>query len=211
MAVLGLILLAAAGVLTAAVVTSNTDSLSVDLWNISVSNVTLGVVFVAGMITTVLAVVGLGMLMAGLRRGRRLRQERRSLRRENKMLAERVDSTEALDGRTSGPDQSATDPGRRARAVVRRARPSVRRALASRWSYPIGGRRACGGGGSPVAAPRPGASGRLRHNPEQQLTERFPLGWAADLAAHPNVMGPTRHGPPARPAPEQSPFPPPPS
>lgn len=114
MAVLGLILLAAAGVLTAAVVTSNTDSLSVDLWNISVSNVTLGVVFVAGMITTVLAVVGLGMLMAGLRRGRRLRQERRSLRRENKMLAERVDSTEAeaLDGRTSGPDQSATDPGR---------------------------------------------------------------------------------------------------
>ena len=74
MAVLGLILLAAAGVLTAAVVTSNTDSLSVSLWSVDVSNVTLGVVFVAGMITTVLAVVGLGLLMGGMRRSRRLRR-----------------------------------------------------------------------------------------------------------------------------------------
>ncbi len=93
MAVLGLILLAAAGVLTAAVVTSNTDSLAVSLWGVSVSNVTLGVVFVAGMITTVLAVIGLGLLMGGMRRNRRLRKERRSLRRENEQLAQRVDST----------------------------------------------------------------------------------------------------------------------
>jgi hypothetical protein len=92
-AVLGLILLAAAGVLTAAVVTSNTDSLSISLWNVDVSNVTLGVVFVAGMITTVLAVVGLGLLMGALRRNRRLRKERRSLQRENEQLAQRVDTT----------------------------------------------------------------------------------------------------------------------
>ena len=96
-AVLGLILLAAAGVLTAAVVTSNTDSLSVDLWGASVTNVTLGVVFVAGMITTVLAVVGLGLLMGGMRRSRRLRQERRSLRRENEQLAQRVETAPAVD------------------------------------------------------------------------------------------------------------------
>ncbi len=95
-AVLGLILLAAAGVLTAAVVTSNTDSLAVDLWGASVTNVTLGVVFVAGMITTVLAVVGLGLLMGGMRRSRRLRQERRSLRRENEQLAQRVDATDPV-------------------------------------------------------------------------------------------------------------------
>jgi type II secretory pathway pseudopilin PulG len=92
-AVLGLILLAAAGVLTAAVVTSNTDSLSVSLWNVDVSNVTLGVVFVAGMITTVLAVVGLGLVMGALRRNRRLRNERRTLQRENEQLAQRMDST----------------------------------------------------------------------------------------------------------------------
>jgi type II secretory pathway pseudopilin PulG len=90
-AVLGLILLAAAGVLTAAVVTSNTESLSVSLWSVDVSNVTLGVVFVAGMITTVLAVVGLGLLMGALRRNRRLRKERRSLQRENEQLAQRMD------------------------------------------------------------------------------------------------------------------------
>jgi type II secretory pathway pseudopilin PulG len=92
-AILGLILLAAAGVLTAAVVTSNTDSLAVSLWGVSVSNVTLGVVFVAGMITTVLAVVGLGLLMGGMRRNSRLRKERRSLRRENEQLAQQVEST----------------------------------------------------------------------------------------------------------------------
>jgi type II secretory pathway pseudopilin PulG len=92
-AVLGLILLAAAGVLTAAVVTSNTDSLAVSLWGMSVNNVTLGVVFVAGMITTVLAVVGLGLLMGGMRRTRRLRKERRTLQRENEQLAQQVEST----------------------------------------------------------------------------------------------------------------------
>jgi len=101
-AVLGLILLAAAGVLTAAVVTSNTDSLSVSLWSVDVSNVTLGVVFVAGMITTVLAVVGLGLLMGGMRRNRRLRKERRSLQRENEQLAQRMDTTQ--------PSMGSTDP-----------------------------------------------------------------------------------------------------
>ena len=101
MAVLGLILLAAAGVLTAAVVTSNTDKLAVDLWNISVSNVTLGVVFVAGMITTVVAVIGLGLLMGAVRRNRRLRKERRSLRRENEQLVQRVESTPDTTGPTT--------------------------------------------------------------------------------------------------------------
>ena len=111
MAVLGLILLAAAGVLTAAVVTSNTTALSVDLWSVSVSNVTLGVVFVAGMITTVLGVVGLGLLMGGLRRARRLRAERRSLRRENQQLAQRVESTRpaaAPSGHVDAPPRGAS-------------------------------------------------------------------------------------------------------
>ena len=126
MAVLGLILLAAAGVLTAAVVTSNTDTLAVDLWGVTVSNVTLGVVFVAGMITTVLAGVGLGLLMGGVRRARRLRKERRSLRRENEQLSQRVESTppasdghtpnrqyadDGLDDRTRGQQQVPVTPG----------------------------------------------------------------------------------------------------
>jgi uncharacterized membrane protein YcjF (UPF0283 family) len=108
-AVLGLILLAAAGVLTAAVVTSNTDSLTVDLWNASMSNVTLGVVFVAGMITTVVAVVGLGMLMGGVRRNRRLRKERRTLRRENEQLVQRVDATPDTTGPVARHNEYAPD------------------------------------------------------------------------------------------------------
>ena len=103
MAVLGLILLAAAGVLTAAVVTSNTNALSVDLWGATVSDLTVGVVFVAGMITTVLAVVGLGLLMGALRRGRRLRQERRSLRQENKQLSRQVEENDAPTARPYEP------------------------------------------------------------------------------------------------------------
>ena len=117
MAVLGLILLAAAGVLTAAVVTSNTDSLTVDLWGASVSNVTLGVVFVAGMITTVLAVVGLGLLMGAMRRTSRLRKERRMLRRENEQLTQQVEATPEttappahLDDRTVVGDRSTVEP-----------------------------------------------------------------------------------------------------
>ena len=155
MAVLGLILLAAAGVLTAAVVTSNTDSLSVDLWNISVSNVTLGVVFVAGMITTVLAVVGLGMLTGGLRRGRRLRQERRSLRRENEMLAQQVDSTDSLDSpsvRTGEPAPTGTAP--RGETRVEPAPPYAEPASPSGMTRPTGPDSAAGEPGRRSWLPR---------------------------------------------------------
>lgn len=122
MAVLGLILLAAAGVLTAAVVTSNTDTLAVDLWGVSVSNVTLGVVFVAGMITTVLAVVGLGLLMGGVRRNRRLRKERRSLRRENEQLVQQVESTPTVDESTARRDDRTYGDGHSDRGPDDRAR-----------------------------------------------------------------------------------------
>jgi hypothetical protein len=89
-AVLGLILLVAAGVLTAAVVTSNTGAIETDLWGTTISNLSLGAVFVAGMLTTLVGVAGLVLLTAALRRGRRLRQERRVLRRENERLAQQV-------------------------------------------------------------------------------------------------------------------------
>jgi hypothetical protein len=93
-AVLGLILLAAAGVLTAAVVTSNTGAVETDLWSASIHNLTLGGVFVAGMLTTVLAVAGLALMTAGMRREKRLRQERRVLRQENRRLTRRVETVD---------------------------------------------------------------------------------------------------------------------
>lgn len=95
-AIFGLILLVAAGVLTTAVVTSNTGAVNTDLWGATISNVSLGVVFVAGMLTTLVAVAGLVLVTAGLRRNRRLRQERRVLRRENQRLSQRVETTDTV-------------------------------------------------------------------------------------------------------------------
>jgi hypothetical protein len=94
-AVLGLILLVAAGALTAAVVTSNTGAIDVDLWGVTISNLSLGVIFVAGMLTTLVGVAGIILMMGGLRRGRRLRRERRVLRRENERLAQQAGPVDA--------------------------------------------------------------------------------------------------------------------
>jgi len=117
-AVLGLILLVAAGVLTAAVVTSNTGAIETDLWGTTISNLSLGAVFVAGMLTTLVGVAGLVLLTAALRRGRRLRQERRVLRRENERLAQQVGGaptdgrapTQGVWRRRSEPPDRTADP-----------------------------------------------------------------------------------------------------
>jgi uncharacterized integral membrane protein len=109
-AVLGLILLAAAGVLTAAVVTSNTGAVETDLWNATISNLSLGVVFVAGMLTTIVGVIGIVMLTAGVRRNQRLRQERRVLRRENQRLTQRVEAGPAPDDEPTATYPVADEP-----------------------------------------------------------------------------------------------------
>jgi hypothetical protein len=119
-AVLGLILLIVAGLLTTAVVTSNTGAIDTDLWGTTISNLSLGAVFVAGMLTTLVGVAGLLLLAAALRRGRRLRQERKVLRRENERLAQQVgdapsDGTPPEGGwrHRSEPPEEHTDPAAR--------------------------------------------------------------------------------------------------
>jgi hypothetical protein len=92
-AILGLILLAGAGVLAAAVVTSNTAALEMELWGVTISDLSLGAVFIGGMLTTLVAVAGVVLLTGGIRRGRRLATERRTLREENDRLAQQVEST----------------------------------------------------------------------------------------------------------------------
>jgi hypothetical protein len=111
-AVVGLILLVAAGVATAAAVTSNTGAIDANFWGVTVSNISIGVIFVAGMLTTLVGVAGLLLLMAGLRRGRRLRQERRALRRENQRLNQQATSGEpppAPGMYESSPSDTTTD------------------------------------------------------------------------------------------------------
>jgi hypothetical protein len=89
MVVLGLVLLVGAGVFTAAVITSNTSTTGADLWGAHVSNISLGGIFVAGMVAGVVALVGLVMLFGGMRRSARLSRERRQLARENARLSKR--------------------------------------------------------------------------------------------------------------------------
>lgn len=87
MVVIGLILLLLAALLAIAAISSNTTHVHIDLWGLSISHVSVGGAFVAGMITTVAGVVGLILFLGGARRNRRLRKERRVLSRENKRLA----------------------------------------------------------------------------------------------------------------------------
>jgi hypothetical protein len=92
MVVLGLLLLLAAGALTAAVVLANTDAATVAAFGQSASGLTIGGLFLAGAITGAIAILGLTMMLAGLarRRTRRvgLKREMRDVRDERETLAE---------------------------------------------------------------------------------------------------------------------------
>ena len=92
MVVLGLLLLLAAGGLTAAVVMDNTDAVTVTAFEQSASGLTIGGLFLAGVVTGAIAILGLTMMLAGLsrRRARRvgLKREMRDVRDERETLAE---------------------------------------------------------------------------------------------------------------------------
>ncbi|GAC1442930.1 MAG: hypothetical protein NVSMB55_14990 [Mycobacteriales bacterium] len=91
MVVLGLLLLLAAGLVTAGMVLQNTDASSASLFGQAVTG-TVGGLFVAGAITGAIAILGVIMMVAGLtrRRARRagLRRQVRDARGERKSLAE---------------------------------------------------------------------------------------------------------------------------
>src|SRR5262249_34190696 len=97
MVVLGLLLLIGAGVFGAAVITSNTSPGNGDLWGLHVSTLSLGTVYLAGLVTGIVALFALVMLAAGIRRGRRLRLERRALARENARLAQHIGTAGGTD------------------------------------------------------------------------------------------------------------------
>lgn len=125
--VLGLILLVAAGVLTAAVVTSNTGVVDTDLWGTTIANLSLGAVFVAGMITTLVGVGGLALILVGAQRSRRLRQERRVLRRENRLLSRQIETSDTGETPRVEPDEDPGDAPRRSPFFLRRSTASTAR------------------------------------------------------------------------------------
>ena len=92
MIVLGLLLLLASGTVALGVVLSNTNATSVEGFGLTVSNITLGGLFLAGAVTGLIFMLGLAMLAAGSGRKRRRRIETkhtvRDARTETEQLAE---------------------------------------------------------------------------------------------------------------------------
>ena len=104
MAALGLVLLVLSGIFTLGVVLSNTDPVSASAFGVSLSNVSLGGLFLAGAIAGIIFGVGLGLLVAGSarKRTRRVqakrtikgtRTEKDQLAAENEELRTRLAST----------------------------------------------------------------------------------------------------------------------
>jgi type II secretory pathway pseudopilin PulG len=95
-----------------------------DLWGLHISNLSLGAIYVAGLATGFAALLGLVVLFGGIRRTRRLRQERKALARENARLSQHAGAgpqPEAA-GRPGGP--AADGPDRRPDNPDRREAPS---------------------------------------------------------------------------------------
>lgn len=92
MVVLGLLLLLASGALTVGVLLQNTDAVAVAAFGQTASGLTVGGLFLAGVGTGAIAILGLTMILAGAsrRRARRvgLKREMRDVRDERETLAE---------------------------------------------------------------------------------------------------------------------------
>ena len=99
MVLLGAILLVLCLVLGAGIVLSNTDAITAEAFGVSLSNVSLGGFFLAGVVIGALAVLALGMLLGGAARKRRkrtaLKREVKTARGEQETLAERNARLEA--------------------------------------------------------------------------------------------------------------------
>lgn len=99
MVLLGAILLVLCLVLGAGIVLSNTEAISAEAFGVSVTNVSLGGFFLAGVVIGAVAVLALGMLLGGAARKRRkraaLKREVRTARGEQETLAERNARLEA--------------------------------------------------------------------------------------------------------------------
>jgi len=92
MVALGLILLVLTGLLTAGVVLSNTDPVAASAFGVSLSNVSVGGLFLAGAVTGLLFGLALAMMLAASsrKRARRrgLKQQVQSVHSERESLAE---------------------------------------------------------------------------------------------------------------------------
>lgn len=114
MVAFGLVLLVLAALVAAGIVLSNGDSVQADAFGVSLDNVSVGGLFLVGMVVGVVAMLGLGLMMLGAarRRAKRVavkrevrdvRGERESLAEENARLQAELERTSATPGPAVGP------------------------------------------------------------------------------------------------------------
>lgn len=118
MVALGLFLLLICGLVTAAMIVQNTEASHASVFGQAISGLTLGGLFAAGVLTGVLALLGMALMLAGARRqGRRtglkrqvrsVRNEKESLAEENSRLQSELEAARAGNGVPDPTDQPAT-------------------------------------------------------------------------------------------------------
>lgn len=119
MVVLGLILLVVCLLLGAGIVLSNTDTTSAEAFGVSLSNVSIGGLFLLGAALGAIAMLGFGLMLVGAARKRAkkvaLKREVKHVRTEQETLAEenaRLQAQLQQERATSGEAEAATQSGR---------------------------------------------------------------------------------------------------
>jgi steroid 5-alpha reductase family enzyme len=132
MVVLGIVLLAGATVFAVSAVSGNTGAVETDLWGMSISNLSVGSVFVLGMITTAVGLAGLVLAAAGATRGAKRRRERRALTRENRRLTREMGRAAAapapatpVEPPAGSPDEEAASQSTPARERTGQSQPTA--------------------------------------------------------------------------------------
>jgi membrane protein implicated in regulation of membrane protease activity len=135
MVALGLILLVVSGAVTLGVVLSNTDATSASAFGVTLSNVSVGGLFLAGVVAGAVLMLGLSLMLAGgaRKRARRVetkrtvhdvRTEKEQLEEENAELRARLTSDPYPPGDTSA-DTPYTSTGQPDAASGRHTRRGV--------------------------------------------------------------------------------------
>jgi uncharacterized integral membrane protein len=115
MVIAGAVLAAVAVVVIAAAVTGNSHKVEFDFFGIYHSHLSIGAVFISGMITTVIAVVGVVLLVGGLRRTRKQRKEQKRIAKETANAPQinpsgGIDFTKPIDFDKLGTTDTSTKP-----------------------------------------------------------------------------------------------------
>jgi uncharacterized membrane protein YciS (DUF1049 family) len=104
MLIAGAVLFVIAVVLIAASVSGNGQSVKFDLWGVVHANMSVGAVFIMGLVTTIIAVAGFVLLTRGLKDARARRKEERRQAKEQRKLGKSSETSGSLGVKT--PDLS---------------------------------------------------------------------------------------------------------